>query len=98
MTPSGGSDMDPAEVAQSWAIMQAAESAVSSDELAVIAIYEAMRLMLVSGQPDLESRAKDGIRALIGGFIEGSRERDPDELARLVESWRSTAESLGLDL
>lgn len=95
MTPPGGNDMDPAEIVQSWAVMQAAESAVSSDELAVMATYEGMRLMLVSAKPDLVACGKDGIRALIGGFIEAS---DPDDLASLVASWRPTAAAMGIDL
>jgi hypothetical protein len=97
MTPPGGSDTDPAEVAQTWAVMAQLEDAASSDELALLATLEGMRLMLVSDKEDYRRRGKEGLRGVLQIVIASLREHDPEMLDRLVEEWRLTAESFGVE-
>jgi hypothetical protein len=88
---------DPDEVANAWAVMQAAELAASSDELALLATWEAMRLMLVSDNEARRRKGREGLRGLLQVTLDALREHDPDELTRLVEHWRPTAEANGLE-
>ena len=94
---SGQRDIDPAAIAETWAVMQRAELAVGTDELALVAVFESMRLMLVSEREDWQVRGREGLRALIQLMLEAMREHDPEELDRLVEKWRPTAEAAGLE-
>jgi len=94
---SGQRDIDPAAIAETWAVMQRAELAVGTDELALVAMFESMRLMLVSEREDWQVRGREGLRALIQLMLEAMREHDPGELDRLVEKWRPTAEAAGLE-
>lgn len=90
-------ESEPGDIAEAWAVMQAAELAASSDELALLAMWEAMRLMLVSGREDLRERGREGLRGLLTLTLEALREHDPEAIDRLIEQWRPEAEKAGLE-
>jgi hypothetical protein len=90
-------DRDPAAVAEAWAVMAAARLSPSSDELALMATWEAMRLMLLSDTEAVQRRARDAMRSLLAIMLGALRDHDPGAMERLVEQWRPAAESMGLE-
>jgi uncharacterized protein (DUF2267 family) len=90
-------DVDPAEIAQTWAVMHALEETASPEEIALLATLEAMRLMLTSNDADVAARGKDGMRGVLRLVIEAMREHDPDGLDKLVAEWKPQADSMGIE-
>lgn len=88
---------EPSDYGDAWTVLQRAELAASSDELALLATWEAMRLMLVSSDEEQRLSGREGLRGLLQVMLESLREHDPDALDRLVEQWRPTAEAAGLE-
>lgn len=96
MTQPGESDSIE-DVADSWAVLAAARLSPSSDELALLATWEAMRLMLLDDREKLQRSGREGMRGLLHVMLEALRADDPDALERLVEEWRPQAAKLGLE-
>lgn len=90
-------DVEASDVASAWTVLRNADAAWSSDRIALLVTFEAMRLMLTSAREDYRRRANDGLGALLDLMAEALREHDPDGLDRLTESWRPEAERMGLE-
>lgn len=88
---------DAADVGGAWAVIAGAELSPSSDELALLAIWEAMRLMLASPDGSVRDRGRSGLRGVLQITVEALREHDPAALDGLVEQWRPQAEKAGLE-
>jgi hypothetical protein len=97
MTPRPGADRDPSSVAHAWAVLASARLSPSSDELALLATWEAMRLMLIDDRERVQRAGREGIRGLLQVTIEALRDTDPEALDRLVEKWRPEATAMGLE-
>jgi hypothetical protein len=88
---------EPSDYGDAWTVLQQAELSASSDELALLATWEAMRLMLINSDEARRRRGREGLRGLLEMMLTSLREHDPAGLDRLVEEWRPTAEAAGLE-
>jgi hypothetical protein len=91
------SDNDPAAVTEAWAVLASARLSPSSDELALLATWEAMRLCLLDEREWVQRNGRAGMRGLLQVVIEAMRDRDPAALDKLTEQWRPEAEKMGLE-
>jgi hypothetical protein len=88
-------DFDPSEIAESWAVMQAAKESASSDTIALLATFEAVRMMMVSKRPDYEQRGRDAMQELLQALAAALD--DAGELDTLVATWAPEAKRMGLE-